>query len=191
MSVLRLRDATFVGRTLCAGPITVDLCGGKRAALNCASEKEATTVALLAAGIVKASSGTVLIGDYDPHVQSVHCKRIAALVPHQPFPLDRNEFARYVAYRAALWNVEPRRAAAHAALLQKRLAGMHEALAYPLIGALIGRPQLIVLDRPAPVYAAQILEVAAGLAVFSTHINAATAAAFGGSDVGNVSGRRA
>ena len=40
---------------------------------------------MLAAGIVKASSGCVLIGDYDPRVQSVACKRIAGFVPRADF----------------------------------------------------------------------------------------------------------
>ena len=34
-----------------------------------------------------------------------------------------------------------------------RLAGVHEAFGYPLIGALIGEPKLLVLDRPQIVYA--------------------------------------
>jgi len=175
-----MRDATFAAGTVSAGPITLDLDPGERTALHCASEKEAAIAALLASAIVKASSGCVLIGDYDPRVQSVHCKRIAALVPHEPFPLDEGEFARYIAYRAALWNVSPQRAHAHAALLRKRLSGMHEAFAYPLIGALIGMPELIVLDRPQPAYAAQILDAIAGRAVFSTHSDAAAARAFAG-----------
>jgi hypothetical protein len=183
MPLLRMRDATFARAGASVGPFTLDLCEGERAALHCASAREAAIVALLATGIVKASSGCVLIDDYDPRVQSVHCKRIAALVPHESFPLDEAEFARYVAYRAALWNVEPRRAYAHAQLLLKRLAGMHEALAYPLIGALIGMPKLIVLDRPQPVYAPHILGAVGGRAVLSTHTDAAAARAFARSEV--------
>ncbi len=57
-------------------------------------------------------------------------------------------------------------------------AGVHEAFAYPLIGALIAAPKLVVLDRPQPVYAAQILAAAAGCALFSTHADAGSAAAF-------------
>ena len=72
----------------------------------------------MAAGIVKASSGCVLIGDYDPRVQSVHCKRIAGFVPHETVALDERDFGAYIAYRAALWNVDARRAFAQAAELR-------------------------------------------------------------------------
>ncbi|MBV8531909.1 MAG: hypothetical protein JO104_11360 [Candidatus Eremiobacteraeota bacterium] len=183
MELLRMRDATFATSTDSVGPVTLKLAPGERAAYEFASAREAAIVALLAAGIVKVSSGCVLIGDYDPRVQSVHCKRIAALVPHEPFALDESEFRRYLAYRAALWNVEPARAIAHAELLRKRCAGMHEAFAFPLIGALIGLPKLVVLDRPQPVYARQILAAVGNRALFSTHTDAAAARAFEDSEV--------
>src|SRR5579862_6173681 len=178
MPLLRMREATFVAGEAFAGPMTLDVEFGERAALHFASAREAAIVARLAAAVVKASDGCVLVGDYDPHVQSVACKRIAALVPHEPFPLTESEFARYVEYRAELWNLEPRRARADAAELRRQLTGMHEALAYPLIGALIGGPKLLVLDRPQPVYAQQILTAAGQCAVLSTHDNAASARAF-------------
>jgi hypothetical protein len=178
MPLLRMRAATFARAGVCAGPLTLDLDRGERAALACESAKEASIVALLATGIVKVTTGCVLINDYDPRVQSVHCKRAAAFVPHEPLTLDESEFAGYVAYRAALWNVEPRRAHAHARLLRARLSSMHEAFAYPLIGALIGMPQLVVLDRPQPVYARLILDVLEGRALLSTHADAAAARAF-------------
>jgi hypothetical protein len=178
MPLLRMRDATFAGAGASVGPLTLDLERHERTALTCASVRDAEIVALMATGIVKSSSGCVLIGDFDPRVQSVACKRIATLVPHEPFPFDEGEFARYVAYRAALWNVELPRARMQVQVLRKRLAGMHEAFAYPLIAALIGAPQLIVIDRPQPVYAAQILEAIGGRALLSTHTSVASACAF-------------
>lgn len=120
----------------------------------------------------------MLIDDFDPRIQSINCKRVAALVPHEPCGLHESEFLRYVVYRAMLWKIEPRRALAHAQLLRKRLAGMHEAFAYPLIGALIGTPKLVVLDRPATAYASQILGVLEGRAVFSSHVSAGDARLF-------------
>jgi ABC-type taurine transport system ATPase subunit len=173
-----MRGATFARGGAVAGPVTLDLDGGETAALHCEGAPAAAIVARLATGMVKTSGGCVLIDDFDPHVQAAHCKRVAALVPHEPFSLDDGEFLRYVAYRAALWGVEPARARTHAEHLRKRLTGMHEAFAYPLIGALVVMPKLIVLDRPQAAYAARIRELTAGRALFSTHTDAATARAY-------------
>jgi hypothetical protein len=180
MPLLRMRDAFFSGAGLCAGPVSADLFPGQRAALTFSTPREATVIALMAAGIAKASSGCVLVGDYDPRVQSVHCKRIAGFVPHEPLEIEESDFLRYVAYRAALWNVEATAARALALRLRERLEGMHEAFAYPLIGALLGMPQLVVLDRPQAVYAQQILAAIENCALLSTHSHRANAAAFEG-----------
>jgi hypothetical protein len=179
MALLRMRNAAFSLGTCSAGPVTLAVRPGERTALPVGSPQEAAVIALMAAGIAKASSGCVLIGDYDPRVQSVNCKRIAGFVPHEPVSVQERDFAGYIAYRAALWKVNTRNALAYAAVLRERLADMHEAFAYPLIGALIGMPKLVVLDRPELAYAPQILAVTETRAVFSTHTNAAAAHAFG------------
>lgn len=178
MPLLRMRNATFATGNGPVGPVTLDVSSGEQAALTFATAHEAAIVALLATGIAKASSGSVLIDDYDPRVQSVHCKRVASLVPHEPFTIGEADFMRYVAYRAALWNVEPRRALSHAVFLRERLAGMHDAFAYPLIGALILSPKLIVLDRPQVAYAEQVLAVTQATALLSTHTSVAAAQIF-------------
>ena len=178
MPLLRMRDASFAGAGICAGPVTLDIYPGGRAALTFATPREATVVALMAAGIVKASAGCVLVGDFDPHVQSVHCKRIAGFVPHEPLHIDERDFFRYVGYRAALWSIDARFARERARALRERLDGVHEAFAFPLIGALIAGPQLLVLDRPQRAYAHQILQAIEGPAVLSTHTQAADAAIF-------------
>jgi hypothetical protein len=178
MPLLRMRDASFANATARAGPLTLDLESAGRVALTFSTSQEATIVALMAAGIAKATTGSLFIGDYDPRVQSVHCKRIAGFVPHEPLQLEEGDFPRYIAYRAALWNLEATAAQTYARLLVERLDGMHEAFSYPLIGALVASPQLIVLDRPQPAYAEQILRVVEGRALLSTHAQPSNAAAF-------------
>jgi len=182
MPLLRMREASFRLAGWSVAPVTLDVSSGELAARTFASGREAAVVALMAAGIAKASSGCVLIGDYDPRVQSVACKRLAGFVPHEPVSLDERDFGAYVAYRAALWNLDARVAFACATELRATLGDMHEAFAFPLVGALIASPELIVLDRPVPAYAERILRVAEGRAVFSTHTSVAAARAFRRSD---------
>src|SRR5580692_8339945 len=88
--LLRMREASFGASGAPIGPVTLDVGPGERAARAFGTAREAGVVALLAAGIVKASTGCVLLDQYDPRVQSAHCKRIAAFVPHAPLPLEES-----------------------------------------------------------------------------------------------------
>jgi ABC-type branched-subunit amino acid transport system ATPase component len=56
-------------------------------------------------------------------------------------------------------------ARARARELLARLGGLHEAFAYPIVGALVPAPQLLVLDRPQATFIPQILEAAGDCAV--------------------------
>ena len=178
MVVLRMREASFIASGSPIGPISVDVCAGALVARIAASAREASITALLAAGIVKAGSGIVLIEEYDPRVQPAHCKRAVGFVPHAPLSISEAEFEWYVKYRAALWNVDPVRALSHAKLTLERLEGVHEAFAYPIAAALISSPKLLVLDRPQAEYAERIVAAAGPRAIFSTHCGVAAANAF-------------
>lgn len=182
-----MREAAFAAPGAAAGPIALGIAPGERVARVFADPREAEIAALMAAGIVKATTGSVLIDQFDPRVQPAHCKRVVAFVAHGPLPFaGEGEFEGYVAYRAALWGVDTTRAVAHAKLVMERLSGMHEAFAYPLAAALAGSPKLVVLDRPQPAYAAQILAAVGPRATFSTHLDAAAAAAFAPAGAGAV-----
>jgi hypothetical protein len=178
MPILRMRDARFFASGAPVGPVSLDVAAAQRLARVFTEAREASIVALMAAGIIKAGAGTILIGDYDPRVQSAHCKRLAAFVPHAPLAIGKSEFDRYVLYRAALWNVAAARARGYARLTMERLNGIHEAFAYAIAGALLASPQLLVLDRPQAAYASKILDAAGSCAVFSTHESDESAAAF-------------
>lgn len=166
MYILRMRDAAYVrsGKTIVAAT-SLDLTPRERMTRPCASAHEAEALAMMAAALARATAGSVTIGEYDPRVQPVHCKRIAAFVPHDPLPLTQIDAQRYIAYRAALWDVDLGVARARAKELLARLDGLHEAFAYPIVGALVPAPQLLVLDRPQPTFVAQILEAAGDCAV--------------------------
>jgi hypothetical protein len=173
MHILRMRDAAYArrGETV-VNPTTLDLAPGERVTRICSGHREAEGLAMMAAALIRATAGSVEIGEYDPRVQPVHCKRIAAFVPHDPLPLSQIDAERYIAHRAALWDIDLERARAHAKFLLERLSGLHEAFAYPIVAALVPSPQLLVLDRPQPAFAAQIIAAATGCAVFVTQIGA-------------------
>jgi len=174
-----MRDAAFDDGSSHAGPFSVTLEPRGRRAATFDSAREASLVALMAAGLVKATSGQIFVDEFDPRVQPAHVKRLVGYVPHELVGQEFENFARYVDYRATLWGVPRDRAAARAYAMLERLDGVHEAFAYPLVGALIASQKLLVLDRPQGAYAAQILEVAgADVAVFSTHVSAREARLF-------------
>ena len=166
MYILRMRDAAYVrsGETIVA-PTTLDLAPTERMARPCASAREAEALAMMGAALARATAGSVTIGEYDPRVQPVHCKRIAAFVPHDPLPLTQIDAQRYIAYRAALWDIDLDVARARAGKLLARLGHLHEAFAYPIVGALVPTPQLLVLDRPQAAFIEQILYAAEDCAV--------------------------
>jgi ABC-type multidrug transport system ATPase subunit len=147
------------------------LAPGERATHDCTNDREAQALAMMATALARATEGSVLIGEYDPRVQPVHCKRIAAFVPHDPLPLSRIDAERYIALRAALLDIELEPTRANAKRLLERLRGLHEAFAYPIVGALVASPQLLVLDRPLPASLPVILEAAGECAVLVTQVS--------------------
>ena len=174
-----MRDAAFArGGEMLADRLTLEVNDGERIARAFSSGREAAIVALMASGGVKATTGTVFIDGFDPKIQPTQCKRLAGYVPHELVPLEFGSFERYVEYRAALWNLDAERALGHARHLLERLDGVHESFAYPLVGALLADPMILVLDRPQGAYAQRMLAVAGTRAIFSTHATDAEAAAW-------------
>lgn len=161
-----MQEASYARRgEAIAAPTTLRIQAAERATRICANAREAEAVAMMAAALLRPTSGSVLIGEYDPRVQPAHCKRIAAFVPHDPLPLSHIDADRFIAYRAALWDIDRQRARAHAAQLLERLRGLHEAFAYPIAAALLPSPQLLVLDRPQPGTLDTIASAADGCAI--------------------------
>ncbi len=164
-----MRDATFARRGTTVEPLTLSVGEGERLAYACVTDRCASIVALMAAGLVKPTSGNVFIGAFDPRIQPVQVKRMIGFVPHEAVPHAFATFTRYIEYRAALWGLPQAEAIVRARALLARLDGVHEAFAYPLVGALLAQPRLLVLDRPQTAYAPQLFAAAGECAVFSTH----------------------
>ncbi len=175
MPILRMRDASYVSRGVTlASRVTLDVSPGERVTLRAASAGEAEAVAMMAAALIHPSSGSVEIGEYDSRVQPAHCKRLVGFVPHDPLPLREMGFDRYIQYRAALWDIDSERARAVANVLLERLRGLHEAFAYPLVGALVANPAMLVLDRPQPTDREAIVAAAGPCAILETQIGILT-----------------
>lgn len=168
--LLEMRAAAFsrAGRTL-APPITLALDEGQCYAHACENGATAAVVALMAAGLAAPSSGRVFIAAFDPRIQPVQAKRITGYVPHEALPHDFSSFTRYIEFRSVLWGLPRAQSVVRARALLAQLEGVHDAFAYPLVGALLAHPRLLVLDRPQAAYAQQIFDAASGCAIFSTH----------------------
>lgn len=164
-------DASVSRRTeAIVEPTTLRVERGERVERTCEEPRSAQALAMMAAALLRPTGGSVLIGEYDPRVQPVHCKRIAAFVPHDPLPLNRIDADRFIDYRAALWDIDRAQARKHAQRLLERLDGLHEAFAYPVIAALLPSPQLVVLDRPQPQNADVIARAAGSSAVLTVSV---------------------
>jgi ABC-type Na+ transport system ATPase subunit NatA len=149
MPILDMRAATFCrsGATLLA-PVTVVLNESERIALTCETALAAGIAARLAAGIIKCTSGVVFVGNFDPKIQPVQVKRLVGFWGRDR--ARRLPPARaYFSYRAALWELDREAALRRGAELLKIFDGLPCDQALELAGALLARPRLVVLDRPA------------------------------------------
>ncbi len=166
-----MRQARFAGEGAPpVGPIEVDLHDGERVALSFATNREASVAAMLAAAIVKPTGGSVLVDSFDSRIQPAACKRVVGYVPRDPLPLDRERFRDLVSYRAQLWGIDPQRALSFSKRLLERLAGVHEAFAYPIVAALVTSPHVLIVDRAQPSSEAAILAAADGCAILSMRV---------------------
>lgn len=161
-------------------PVTLRLGEGESLAHACGDDASASTIALMAAGLVKPSSGRVFIAAFDPRIQPVQVKRVVGYVPHEAVPHDFPSFTKYIEFRATLWGLPRAQSVVRARALLAQMDSVHEAFAYPLIGALLSEPRLLVLDRPQAAYARQIFTAAASCAIFSTHATQREADRFAG-----------
>jgi len=126
---------------------------GEQLAYPCPTGRSAATLALIAAGIVRPSSGRVFIGAFDPRIQPVQVKRMTGYVPHDAVVQEFTTLTRYVEYCAALWGLPRDETVVRARALLERLDGVHEAFAYPLIGALVAAGIWSFGATPAVAYA--------------------------------------
>ncbi len=164
---LRAVDAGFQRRhEVLVPPFSIELAAGDRATLAMTTGPAASIAARMAAGIVKATTGTLFIGDFDPRIQPVQAKRTIGFVPRSGrfggdaprAPLSAACVREIVDLHAALYEVEQAAARRAAFGVLSAFSAVDDAtLALAL--ALIRPIALLVLDRPEPALAARLEDV--------------------------------
>jgi hypothetical protein len=139
------------GRIL-AGPLSLAVTRGGRATIAAPDEGSASLCARLIAGIAKATSGALYIGEYDPRIQPVQAKRLVGYVPRGGI-LDELEppcaelDQRTLDDHADLWDIPRPLASAAARAVFARIA-QPSPYTRALALALIRPVALLVLDQP-------------------------------------------
>ena len=119
-----------------------------------------TTTLKIVVGLLQADAGSVEIYGHDILKDPLAAKAITAWLPDDPMLYDKLTPAEYLAVVAGLWRINAKVAAAEAEKLLQWLElwdvrdtqcegfsrGMKQKVA--LAGALIHRPQLLILDEP-------------------------------------------
>ena len=176
LRVLRAVDAAFaLPGAAPVSPFSIELEPGERGSLFLPSRASASIAARMAAGIVKPTSGTLFIADFDPKLQPVQAKRVVGFVPVGGAfgdvprePLLAGDRSEVIDFHAALYEVDPAtaRRRAHAVLSLFETA-TDEALALAL--ALMRPIALLVLDQPSTFLAGMAPSLSGGrIAVLTT-----------------------
>lgn len=148
-ALLRVAAARFVrnGRELVA-PFTLALAAGERVALTQPDERSAAIAARIAAAIVKPSSGSVVVGDFDARLQPAQAKRLIGFVPAHGFCATVRAFEREIGFRADVWGTDRRAMQREADALYAALqAGVPEAWARGVALALAPGVAAVVLEN--------------------------------------------
>lgn len=171
--VLRASEARFErdGHAF-VPPFTLELLAGDRAQLVMPTMLAASVAARMTAGLVKATCGTLFIGDFDPRIQPVQAKRLVGYVPKGGWfggngrlpwifsrPASNAEGARRdaVDFNAALHEVERGEARRRVSATLAALGGDDDD-AFAVALALIRPVALLVVDQPAALLALRIAD---------------------------------
>ncbi len=148
MTVLRATDVRFErdGRDL-VEPFSLVLMPGDLATIVQPTKFAASLAARLCGAIVKPTSGSIFVGDYETRLQPPEAKRRVGFVDADGFVGDGHAFACEVAFHAACWNVGHARARERADAALAELPA-YDAYARAVALALIAEVDLVVLDRP-------------------------------------------
>jgi hypothetical protein len=172
------------GDDLIVPPFTIEARSTDRATIAFSDARSAKVAARMAAGIVRATCGTLLIGDYDPRIQPVHAKRLTGYVPYNgdfgwhPRSLGGRRDAldtprEAIDLHAALFEI-PKVEARRRAYAMLEAIGWSDGVTLAVALALMRPIALLVLDRPAASTLSRLEDVVPrSVALVSTAVPAA------------------
>lgn len=148
MIVLRAVEAGFSRDDLTVETFSFTLRAGESVCVVQPNARAASTAARMCAAIVKPSTGTIFVGEYETRLQPPEAKRRVGFVDAAGFEGDDHAFRCEVAFRADVWNLDPSAAQERARGVLATLGGGAYERAIAL--ALVADVAAVVLDRPAP-----------------------------------------
>jgi ABC-2 type transport system ATP-binding protein len=119
-----------------------------------------TTILRMVAGLLQPEAGSICVFGTDTRHDPLATKAMIAWVSDEPMVYDRLTPYEYLEFVAGLWNIEPKKAQAHATELidwlglaphaRERCGGFSKGMLQKvaLAGALVHDPKLIILDEP-------------------------------------------
>jgi len=177
-TILRAAGATFEDRREgLVGPFDFALSAGEELTLRAKSARAASIAARMCAAIVKPTSGTIYVGEYDTRLQPPEAKRRLGFVDAGGFAGNAHTFCCEVAFRADVWNLGRASTLQRAHAVLEALANFDDACARAIALALVADVELIVLDQPRANVIDGIRGVAPTIAIVETCV--ASAVPFG------------
>jgi ABC-type Na+ transport system ATPase subunit NatA len=144
--VLRAVDAGFSRDDLIVEAFSFTLRAGESARVVQPNARAASIAARICAAIVKPSTGTVFVGEYETRLQPPEAKRRVGFVDAAGFEGDEHGFRCEVAFRADVWNLDRNGAQERARHVLAALGD--DAYARALALALVADVACVVLDQP-------------------------------------------
>jgi ABC-type multidrug transport system ATPase subunit len=129
----------------------------------------ASLAARVCGAIVRPTSGTIYVGDYETRLQPPQAKRRVGFVDVAGFDGDAHAFACEVAFHAQCWGIARRLARERAARILDALA-RDDAYARALALALVADVDLIVLDQPPDDIVSRVRALAPTSALLATRV---------------------
>jgi ABC-type Na+ transport system ATPase subunit NatA len=169
VKILRAMEVTFSrdGVEIVA-PFSLVLEAGQEARLDQPNARAAAIAARICAAIVRPTSGTVYVGEYETRLQPPQAKRLVGFVDAEGFAGDAHALRCEVAFRADVWNVDKAAAQARASEILAKLGDAPYARALAL--ALVADVALVVLDRPVGSFARKVRRLVPEAAILHTHV---------------------